>query len=54
MQLVADVGHRQLVHDPALLGIDHGQEVRPVHGSALVQASQIEKLLRRRLERLSG
>ena len=28
VQLVADVGHRRLVDDPAVLGIDHGEEVR--------------------------
>ena len=28
MQLVADVRHRRLVHDPAVLGIDDGEEVR--------------------------
>ncbi len=27
VQLVADVRHRRLVHDPAVLGVDHGEEV---------------------------
>jgi hypothetical protein len=59
VQLVADVRHRRLMDDPAVLGIDHGEEVRLVHAGALVQAGEIEellgtgltRLLRRRVER---
>ena len=54
MQLVADVRHRRLVHDPAVLGVDDGEEVRLVHAGALVQAGEVEELLRRRLQRLGG
>ena len=52
MQLVADVRHRRLVHDPAVLGIDDGEEVRLVHAGALVQAGEIEELLGPGLTRL--
>ena len=52
MQLVADVRHRRLVDDPAVLGIDHGEEVGRAHPGALVQAGQVEELLRRCLMRL--
>ena len=45
MQLVADVGHRRLVHDPAVLGIDHGEEVGLVDAGPLVQAGEIQELL---------
>ena len=45
MQLVADVRHRRLVDDPAVLGVDDGEEVRLVHAGALVQAGEIEELL---------
>ena len=50
VQLVADVGHRRLVHDPAVLGIDHRQEVRPLHRRALVQAGEVQELLRLRAD----
>jgi hypothetical protein len=52
MQLVADVGHRRLVHDPAVFDIDDGEEVRPLHARALVQAGEIEELLRPGVTRL--
>jgi hypothetical protein len=42
------------VHDPPILGIDHRQEVGLVHACALMQASDVEELLRRRLERFGG
>ncbi len=45
MQLVAHVRHRRLVHDPAVLGVDHGEEVGLVHAGALVQAGEIQELL---------
>ncbi len=45
MQLVADVGHRRLVDDPAVLGVDDGEEVGLVDAGALVQAGEIEELL---------
>ena len=45
MQLVADVGHRRLVHDAAVLGIDDGEEVGLVDAGALVQAGEVEELL---------
>ena len=45
MQLVAHVGHRRLVHDPAVLGIDHGEEVGLVDAGPLVQAGEIQELL---------
>jgi hypothetical protein len=54
VQLVADVGHRRLVHDAAALGVDDREKVRLLHAGALVQAGQVEKLLRRRLARLRG
>jgi hypothetical protein len=54
VQLVADVRHRQLVDDPALFGIDDGEEVRRLDARALVQAREVEELLRRRLDRRLG
>ena len=45
MQLVADVGHRRLVDDAAVLGIDDGEEVGLVDAGALVQAGEVEELL---------
>ena len=54
VELVADVRHRQLVHDPAVLGVDDGEEVRRVDAGALVQAGEVEELLRRRAHRLWG
>ena len=35
MELVADVRHRRLVDDPALLCVDHGDEVAQVDGLAV-------------------
>jgi hypothetical protein len=52
VELVACVRHRQLVDDPAVLGVDDGQEVRRVDPGALVQTDEIEELLRRGLHRL--
>jgi hypothetical protein len=52
VELVADVRHRQLVHDPPAVGVDDRQEVRRLDSCALVQAGEIEELLRRRPERL--
>src|SRR3954465_8113494 len=56
MQLVAHVGHRRLVHDSAVLGIDDGEEVGLVDAGALVHAGEIQELLgpgvTRRLRRL--
>ena len=52
VQLVAHVRHRRLVHDPALLGVDHGEEVGRLDPGALVQAGEVEELLRRGQERL--
>ena len=52
MQLVADVRHRRLVDDPAVLGVDDRQEVRLLDPRALVQAGEVEELLRRRLQGL--
>ena len=51
VELVADVRHRRLVDDPAFLGVDDGEEVGRVDARALVQAGEVEELLRRRLER---
>ena len=45
MQLVAHVGHRRLVHDAAVLGIDDGEEVGLVDAGALVHAGEIQELL---------
>src|SRR5947208_1348787 len=45
MQLVAHVGHRRLVDDPAVLGIDDREEVGLVDAGALVQAGEIQELL---------
>jgi hypothetical protein len=45
VQLVADVRHRRLVDDPAILGVDDGEEVRLVQAGALVQAGDIQDLL---------
>ena len=45
MQLVAHVGHRRLVDNPAVLGIDHGEEVGLVDAGPLVQAGEIQELL---------
>jgi hypothetical protein len=52
VQLVADGRHWRLVHDPALLGVDYGEEVGCFDPGALVQAGEIEELFRRRLHRL--
>ena len=52
VELVADVRHRQLVDDPALLGVDDGEEVGRLDAGALVQAGEVEELLGRRLHRL--
>ena len=54
VQLVAEVGHRRLVDDPAVLGIHDGEEIRLLHAGARVQAGEIEELLRRSLARLRG
>jgi hypothetical protein len=35
--------------DSALLGVDHGEEVRCVHPRPLVQTGEVEQLLSRRL-----
>ena len=40
VQLVADVGHRRLVHDRSGLGIDDGEEVRFVDAGAFVATIQ--------------
>src|SRR5207244_5951042 len=45
---------RQLVDDPPLLGIDDAEEVRRLDARPLVQAGEVEVLLRRRLHRLCG
>ena len=37
VQLVADVRHRQLVHDPAIPGVDHGEEIRLVDAGPLAR-----------------
>jgi hypothetical protein len=50
VQLVADVRHRQPVDDPPVLGVDHREEVGLVHAGPAVQAGEVEKLLRLRLE----
>jgi hypothetical protein len=47
VQLVAGVGHRRLVHDPAVLGVDDREEVGLVHAGAFVQAGEVEELLGR-------
>jgi hypothetical protein len=52
MQFVADVRHRRLVHDPAVFGIDNGDEVGGVHTCPLVQAGEVQELFGRRLHRL--
>ena len=52
VQLVADVRHRRLVDDAAVLGVDDGEEVGLLDAGALVQAGEVEELLRRRLHRL--
>ena len=52
VQLVADVRHRQLVDDPALLRVDDGEEVRLGDARALVQAGEVEELLLRRRHRV--
>ena len=54
VQLVAEVGHRRLVDDPAVLSIHDGEEIRLLHAGARVQAGEIEELLRWRLARLCG
>jgi hypothetical protein len=54
VQLVADVGHRRLVDDPAVLSIRDGEEIRLLHAGARVQAGEIEELLRRSLACLRG
>ena len=52
VQLVAAVRHRRLVQDPSLLGVHDGEEVGLVDARALVQAGEVQELLRRRLQRL--
>jgi hypothetical protein len=52
VQLVADVRHRQLVDDSAVLGVDDGEEVGLLDAGSLVQAHEVEELLRGRLHRL--
>ena len=47
VELVADVRHRRLVDDPAVVGVDDGEEVRRVDAGALVQAGEVEELLGR-------
>jgi hypothetical protein len=54
MKLVADVRHRQLADDPAVLGVDDGEEVGLLHAGAPVQAGDVEKLLRRRARGVRG
>ena len=54
VQLVAGVGHRRLVNDPPILGIDHGEEVGCPHAGALVHAGDVQELLGRRAHRVSG
>jgi hypothetical protein len=48
VQLVADVRHRGLVQNPAVLGVDNGEEVRSLDTRALVEAGEVEELLGRR------
>jgi hypothetical protein len=45
VQLIANVRHRRLVDDPAVLGVDNGEKVRGAYARALVQAGEVEKLL---------
>ena len=52
VQLVADVRHRQLVDDPALVGVDDGEEVGRLDAGALVQADEIQEFLLRGVHRL--
>src|ERR687896_532420 len=52
VELVADVGHRQLVDDPALLRVDDGEEIWCFDTGPLVEAREIEELLRGRLHGL--
>jgi hypothetical protein len=52
MELVTDVRHRRLVHDPARLGVDHGEEVGRPRARAPVEARHVEQVLRRCLRRL--
>ena len=52
VQLVAHVGHRRLMHDAAVLGVDHSEEVRPLDAGALVQACEIKEILGRGAARL--
>ena len=54
VQLVADVRHRRLVHDPSLLGVHDGEKVGRLDARAFVEAGEVEELLRRRLQRLLG
>jgi hypothetical protein len=49
VQLVADVRHRRLVEDPTMFGVDDGEEIGLFDPGALVQAGEVEELLRRRL-----
>jgi hypothetical protein len=46
MELVTHVRHRGLVDDPPVLGVDDGEEVRFADTRPLVQAGEIEELLR--------
>jgi hypothetical protein len=52
VELVADVRHRQLVDDLAILGVDDGEEVGCLDTGALVQTGEIEELLGASVTRL--
>jgi hypothetical protein len=54
VELVTDVGHRQLVDDPAFLGVDDSEEVGRVDTGALMKAGEVEEFLGRGLHRLCG
>jgi hypothetical protein len=54
VELVADVRHPRLVDDPAVLGIDDGNEVRLENTGTFVQARHVEKLLGLSASRLLG
>jgi hypothetical protein len=41
VKLVADVRHRQLVHNPALLCVNDREEVRRTDAGALMQAREV-------------
>jgi hypothetical protein len=47
MELVADVLHRELVDDSALLRVDDREEVRLLDTRAPMQARDVQELLRR-------